>query len=146
MSDRTCGRCGAEFDFPCHLERHINGKKVCKPKINIDGSTCEYCKHTFATKYTLINHFKVCKAKRENKSNLDNDSDVEEEDNNVDNLVDDIEDIEDNDEYAQLNNYSVEKINAIKSVKLLNIISKVIDDKGNITIPMTVFNNLINKL
>jgi hypothetical protein len=44
MSDRTCGRCGAEFDFPCHLERHINGKEfegVGESKIDVKSTFIE---------------------------------------------------------------------------------------------------------
>ncbi len=33
MDNRICDICGKQFDFPCHLERHKNGKKQCKKKL-----------------------------------------------------------------------------------------------------------------
>ena len=66
MSSRDCNICGIHFEFPYLLERHINGKRKCKPKDSQDTiNVCSYCKHNFATKYTLLNHIKICKKKKE---------------------------------------------------------------------------------
>lgn len=37
ISDRTCGHCGSVFGYPCLLERHIRGKRKCKPKILLNN-------------------------------------------------------------------------------------------------------------
>jgi hypothetical protein len=66
MSDRVCGTCGMRFEYPYLLERHINGKRKCKP---IDNSRsnfhCQYCNNNYASKYSINNHQKICKAKIE---------------------------------------------------------------------------------
>ena len=46
MSDRTCGTCGMEFEFPCQLERHISSKRKCKPKEQqLKDYMCIFCKN-----------------------------------------------------------------------------------------------------
>ena len=73
MSDRICLNCGLKFKFPCQLERHLTGKKSCKPiSIQDDEFTCDYCKCNYSNKYSLIRHIKICKNNNHQNNNHQN--------------------------------------------------------------------------
>ena len=75
MSDRICLNCGLKFKFPCQLERHLTGKKSCKPiSIQDDEFTCDYCKCNYSNKYSLIRHIKICKNNNHQNNNNQNNS------------------------------------------------------------------------
>jgi hypothetical protein len=64
MSDRTCGTCGMEFEFPCQLERHISSKRKCKTKEQqIKDYMCIFCKNYYSNKFSLSRHQNTCKIK-----------------------------------------------------------------------------------
>ena len=64
MSDRTCGTCGMEFEFPCQLERHISSKRKCKPKEQqLKDYMCIFCKNYYSNKFSLSRHQNTCKIK-----------------------------------------------------------------------------------
>ena len=72
-----CNRCGKEFDFPSHLERHQNKKYSCKYNQNennsldenedintlVDDTICEYCNKKLVSKYNKERHLKSCTKK-----------------------------------------------------------------------------------
>ena len=103
LSDRTCGTCKTVFKFSCHLERHLNSKRKCKPRQNIIENICQYCNLELSSKYNLVRHKKICKNKNNNEENNE--------------LINDIEIPQGNEEYNNNNNI-------INKKDLLNIISK----------------------
>lgn len=67
-SDRTCGNCGKEFEYPYQFERHKSSIRKCKKKM--DDFVCNYCNSPYSSKYNLERHYQSCKTKKE--SNPDN--------------------------------------------------------------------------
>jgi hypothetical protein len=66
-NDRTCGNCGIVFDFPCQLERHLNGKKQCKSKdLQNNEFSCKHCGYNYSNKYSLVRHLEICKKNQDN--------------------------------------------------------------------------------
>lgn len=55
----VCPKCGAKYDYPSKLERHLNRKYSCVRK---EGVKCLRCKKSFAHKSSLADHQKVCKS------------------------------------------------------------------------------------
>ena len=63
-SDFSCGICLKSFENNYHLQRHLNGKKQCKPPDKdgrVDPFQCKFCEHTFANQSNLDRHLNVSK-------------------------------------------------------------------------------------
>ena len=83
MSDRTCGTCGTAFKFPSQLDRHLNGKKQCKPSVLNPEALCEYCNVQYSNKYNLVKHHVTCKAKLEAEAQANNNQVAVQQNNNA---------------------------------------------------------------
>jgi hypothetical protein len=70
--NRTCSNCGIVFLYPCHLERHNNGKRKCKPKKIKKQFICIYCEQNYSSRYNLERHSNTCKEKikKETQNNI----------------------------------------------------------------------------
>jgi hypothetical protein len=120
MSDRVCGTCGTRFKYPCHLERHLNNIVKCKPKQNIRENICDYCKIESSSKYNLVRHQKICKAKIEAEVQVQNNQLI----NN--NAFQDIDDITSGLVNSNINDINT-KIQEIDKILLDKIKSKILD-------------------
>jgi hypothetical protein len=132
MSDRVCGTCGMRFEYPYLLERHINGKRKCKP---IDNSRsnfhCQYCNNNYASKYSINNHQKICKAKKEAEVQVQNgiqNEDIQENnnENNKINTSDLLKIITKNQDLIKNNNSSNIQDIINQNAKLINILNKLV--------------------
>lgn len=70
MDDRTCDKCGKEFQFPSNLKIHQQRKTPCQPNADTpDGKhICAHCGRGFAYKsglYRHVNH--MCKRAKDHK-------------------------------------------------------------------------------
>ena len=55
-----CPKCGAPYKYFSKLKRHLDRKNPCVRK---EGIKCDYCKKSFARKYTLEKHIRTCKTR-----------------------------------------------------------------------------------
>lgn len=67
-----CETCKKTFKLKTNLERHINKKYKCKPKLEIikddeqiDELHCKYCNREFSNKYNNMRHEQNCKIKKQ---------------------------------------------------------------------------------
>lgn len=65
MAKHVCAKCGAKFDFPSKLRRHMERKTPCAPIIDAEDMTAEYrarkyncrfCGRRFRTQTACLNH------------------------------------------------------------------------------------------
>jgi hypothetical protein len=66
MNAVQCGVCGKGFKYPCHLKRHKERKKTCKPNVvakerQTTPNTCHTCGKTFKGRQGLHQHKLRCK-------------------------------------------------------------------------------------
>jgi hypothetical protein len=67
----SCDICGKEFNYDCHLVRHLGKKFPCKPKPKKEEHQCVYCQKVLSTPYTLIRHDRTCKMKEDDVRQLE---------------------------------------------------------------------------
>jgi uncharacterized C2H2 Zn-finger protein len=63
-----CNRCNKVFSRSNDLKRHINRKTPCEhiqgdPTKQVPNGSCHFCYKKFKNKYSLKNHFNICKIK-----------------------------------------------------------------------------------
>jgi len=146
--DNVCNRCGIGFKYPYLLVRHLNGKKLCKLKELCDTSCiCKYCSIQYSNKYNLLRHFKVCKLKKQSENNTEEDENKNEEDINEEDINEENINEENINEENILDNYQqAENLNEIKSIKIIDLISKIVDKSENIQNSDIIINDLVQCL
>jgi len=132
LSDRTCGTCHMSFEYPYLLERHLNGKRKCKP-VNTNKNTfhCQHCNNYYASKYSITNHFNICKSKKEfdlqNQIKQENFIEPKNKNNNIINKTDLLNIISKNQEIITNNPSSSNTQDIInQNNKLIEILSKLV--------------------
>jgi hypothetical protein len=68
VDNKKCYKCGKEFKYQSHLERHVKNKTLCiiqevDAKDLANPNRCIYCNKTMSRKPNLIKHLKTCKVK-----------------------------------------------------------------------------------
>ena len=62
MAERTCQKCGKEFQYPSLLQRHRSRTTPCDPIIEPDqrghGPSCKYCGRSFTTPQAASRHMR----------------------------------------------------------------------------------------
>jgi hypothetical protein len=146
MSSRDCNICGIHFEFPYLLERHINGKRKCKLRdIQDTTNICNYCNNNFATKYTLTNHFKICKKKKEQENNIENNIENNNKEDTQDNIEENIKNnIENNLLNSSNNNNTVITNNTLD--KVISLARDILNARDDLESTDQMLLGLINYL
>lgn len=93
----------------------------------------------------MLRHFKVCKLKKQSENNTEEDENKNEEDINEDN-EENINEEHNNDENILDNYQQAENLNEIKSIKIIDLISKIVDKSENIQNSNIIINDLVQCL